>query len=102
MVRFKDNFLGKEASATFIAAPVTRPIFSTGEICDKGNITIHSSRGAFVVSDELARPLVTQLQKHAKLSFTRNGPGGLYEFDATLMPAQSTNNEPVPFTRPVK
>ena len=51
LVRFKDNFSGHEASATFLVAPVTRPIYSTGEICDKWNIAINSSRGAFVVSD---------------------------------------------------
>ena len=80
MVRFNDNSLGCEGEAEFLVALVTRPI------CDKGNIAIHSSRGAFLVDEKLAMPVVAQLKEHAKLYLCRNGPGSLYELNASLNP----------------
>ena len=57
-----------------------------GAICDKGNVTISGSKGAFVVNEKLAEPLIASLVQHAKLSFSRAGPGALYELDGTLLP----------------
>ena len=54
-VRFSDELAGTMAEATFIVAPVTRPIMSGGDINDKGYITISSAKGALVVDESIAR-----------------------------------------------
>ncbi len=89
-MKFRDNASGEDGSADFLVAKVTRPIFSQGAICDKGNITISSSKGAFVVDEALARPVIASLMQHAKLTFSRTGPGALYELDGTLLPQSFT------------
>ena len=92
-IAFTDNQIGKCGTAKFVVGPVKRPLLSTGMICDKGHIAIYSSKGAFVVDEAVARPVVEALLPQAKLSFKRNGAtNGLYELDAQLA---------TPFTRPV-
>ena len=68
-VRFSDEFAGTMAETTFIVAPVTRPLLSGGDINDKGNITISSAKGAFVVDEAVAREACEALMPHAKLVF---------------------------------
>ncbi len=86
-VHFTDENLGTTAEARFIVADkVTRPILSGGEINDCGNITISSAKGAFVVSEETAREACEALMPHAKLVFSRAGPGRLYEHESRLLP----------------
>ena len=88
-----DNQIGKPGTAKFIVGPVERPLFSTGMICDKGHIALFSSKGAFVVDEALARPIVEKLLPSAKLSFKRNGAtNGLYELEGRVATL---------FTRPV-
>ena len=86
-VKLRDNVGGREATATFLAAAVTRPILSTGEICDRGNVAIHGAHGAFIVDEIVARPILEQLKPHAKMVFARKGAGGLYELNANLIAA---------------
>jgi hypothetical protein len=86
-VQFTDEALGKVAEATFIVADkVTRPILSGGDLNDQGNITISSAKGAFVVDEQIARESCLALMQHAKLWFSRAGPGRLYEHDGNLVP----------------
>ena len=86
-MHFTDENLGTTAEATFIVADkVTRPILSGGEINDRGNITISSANGAFVVSEETAREACKALMPHAKLVFSRAGLGRLYEHESRLLP----------------
>jgi hypothetical protein len=86
-VHFTDEGLNTTLDAAFIVADkVTRPILSGGDINDQGNITISSARGAFVVSEEVAREACEALIPHAKLNFSRAGPGRLYELDSCLLP----------------
>ena len=86
-MHFTDESLGTEAAATFIVAnKVTRPILSGGDLNNQGNITISSAKGAFVVDEEIARELCESLLPHSKLSFSRAGPGKLYELDSYLIP----------------
>ncbi len=86
-VEFTDEILNSVAEATFIVAnQVTRPILSGGGINDKGNITTSSTRGAFVVEELVAREACEALMQHAKLAFTRAGPGRLYEHHGNLLP----------------
>ncbi len=86
-VHISDEILGKEAEMPFIVAnKVTRPILSGGDINDRGNITISSSRGAFVVSEDVGREVCAALMPHAKLAFTRAGLGRLYEHHGNLLP----------------
>ena len=89
-VHFTDDTLNTTAEATFIVAnKLTRPILSGGDLNDHGNVTISSSRGAFVVSEELARDACEALMPHAKLAFSRAGPGRLYELESSLLPQPS-------------
>ena len=89
-VWFTDETLNSTAAATFIVADkVTRPILIGGDLNDQGNITISSARGAFVVSEEVAREACVALMPHAKLSFDRAGPGRLYELNSCLLPQSS-------------
>ncbi len=74
-----------------VANKVSRPILSGGDINDQGNITMPSSRGAFVVSEDVAREACTALLPHAKLAFTRAGPGRLYEHHINLLPQLKEN-----------
>ena len=84
-VAFMDHQIGKPGTAKFIIGPVKRPLFSTGMICDKGHIALYSSKGAFVVDEAVARPIVQSLVKHAKLSFKRDqSTNGLYELEGSL------------------
>jgi hypothetical protein len=83
-VRFSDEVANTVAEATFIVAPVTRPILSGGDLNDQGNITISSAKGAFVVAEDVARKLCEELMPHAKLVFSRAGPGRLYEHSGNL------------------
>ena len=86
-VHFTDEVLGCTADAAFIVAnKVTRPILSGGDINDQGNITISGSKGAFVVSEDVAREACEALMPHAKLVFSRAGPGRLYEHNSKLLP----------------
>ena len=86
-VQFTDEALGSVAEVTFIVADkVTRPILSGGDLNDQGNITISSAKGAFVVDEEVARQACEALMPHAKLVFSRAGPGRLYEHDGNLVP----------------
>ncbi len=86
-VRFSDEILGTTAEAPFIVSNnVMRPILSGGDINDQGNITISSARGAFVVSEDVARETCMALMPHAKLAFDRKGPGKLYEHAGYLLP----------------
>jgi hypothetical protein len=85
-VRFSDELAGSMVEATFIVAPVTRPIMSGGDINDKGHITISSAKGAFVVDESIARGVCEGLMPHAKLVFSRAGPGRLYEHCGNLAP----------------
>ena len=86
-VHFTDETLNTTADATFIVANrVTRPILSGNELNDLGHITISSSRGAFVVDEEVARTACEALMPHAKLTFSRAGPGRLYEHESNLIP----------------
>ena len=86
-VNFTDEALGSTADATFIVAnKVARPILSGGEVNDKGNITISGARGAFVVSEDVARQACEALMPYAKLVFSRAGPGRLYEHAGNIMP----------------
>ena len=86
-VHFTDEVLGTTAEASFIVAnKVTRPILSGGDINDQGNITISGSKGAFVVSEDVARETCEALMPHAKLVFQRAGPGRLYEHTSNLLP----------------
>jgi len=90
-VRFTDDTLGSMAEATFIVAnKVTRPILSGGDLNDQCNITISIARGAFVVSEDIARETCMALMPHAKLAFSRAGPGRLYEHESTLLPQPAT------------
>ena len=89
-VQFTDETLNSTAEATFIVADkVTRPILSGGDLNDQSDITISSARGAFVVSEEVAREACVALMPHAKLSFDRAGPGRLYELNSYLLPQSS-------------
>ena len=99
-VHFRDNATGSNGNADFLIVNVTRPIFSQGAICDKGNITISSSKGVFVIDESIARPVIASLTSHAKITFSRSGPGALYELDGALM-EQPKPEQPQPFTRPV-
>ncbi len=86
-VQFTDEALGSTAEASFIVAnTVTRPILSGGDVNDQGNITISSAKGAFVVSEDVARETCEALMPHAKLVFSRAGPGRLYEHASYLLP----------------
>ncbi len=86
-VQFTDEALGTTAEASFIVAnKVTRPILSGGDINDQGNIMISSTNGAFVVSKDVARATCESLMPHAKLVFSRAGPGRLYEHASYLFP----------------
>ncbi len=86
-VCYTDNQIGKNAVSTFIVGEnISRPLMSTGEICDKGNLAIYSNKGAIIVDEKDARYLVAPLIAKAKLSFRRTGFGALYEFNATLHP----------------
>ena len=86
-VHFTDEALGTTAEASFIVAnKVTRPILSGGDINGQGNITISSAKGAFVVSKDVARTTCKALMPHAKLVFSRAGPGRLYEHASYLLP----------------
>ena len=94
-VTYTDNQIDRDAVSTFIVGEtITRPLMSTGAMCDRGNIAIYGSKGAVIVDEAEARPLIAPLLSNAKLSFLRSGPGGLYELNATL-------REPG-FTRPAK
>ena len=87
MVTFRDNALrGKNKACTeMLLAKVTRPILSQGKMCDAGNIVISSKHGCFVVSEDVARPVVEKLMSHAKMTFKRDAStSGLYELDATI------------------
>ncbi len=89
-VHFTNEALGSTAEASFIVAnKVTRPILSGGDINDQGNITISSAKGAFVVSEDVARESCEALMPHAKLVFSRAGPGRLYEHSSYLLPQSS-------------
>ena len=84
-VHFINNQIEKGGTSRFILGPVKRPLFSTGRICDKNNIALFSSRGAFVVDEATAMPLVQQLLPSAKLSFKRDAStNGLYVLDGRL------------------
>jgi hypothetical protein len=86
-VQFTDEALGTVGEATFIIADkVTRPILSGGDLNDQGNITISSARGAFVVDEATAREACVALMPHAKLAFSRAGPGRLYVHNDKLVP----------------
>ena len=86
-VNFTDETLGTAVAATFIVADqVNRPILSGGDLNDQGYITISSARGAFVVEEKVAREVCEALIPHAKLSFSRAGPGRLYEHNGNLEP----------------
>ncbi len=86
-MHFADEVLGTTAKAAFIVAnKVTRPILSGGDINDQGNITISGSKGAFVVSEDVARETCEALMPHAKLVFQRAGLGRLYEHTSNLLP----------------
>ena len=86
-VQFTDETLGTVGEVTFIVADkVTRPILSGGDLNDQGNITISSARGAFVIDEEIAREACVALMPHAKLAFSRAGPGRLYEHNGNLVP----------------
>ena len=77
-VGFTDEALGSTAEATFIVANnVARPILSGGEVNDKDNITISGARGAFVVSEDVARQACEALMPHAKLVFSLVWPARL-------------------------
>ena len=92
-IAFMDSQIGKPGTAKFIVGLVKRPLFSTGMICDKGHIALFSSKGAFVVDETAARPVVQQLLSSAKLSFKRDvSTNGLYELQGEVLPL---------FTRPV-
>ena len=43
-------------------------------------------RGAFVVDESIARKTCEALLYHAKLAFTRAGPGMLYEHHGNILP----------------
>ena len=93
-LKFVDNQIGRTGQSRFVVGPVKRPLFSTGKICDKNHIALYSKKGAIIVDEAVARPIVAQLLPHAKLSFRRDADtNGLYVLDEKLEAL---------FTRPVK
>ena len=90
-VSFSDETLGTTAEADFIVANrVTRPILSGDDHNNQDNITISSAKCAFVVDESLARATCEALMPHAKLAFSRAGPGRLYVHTSQLLPQPAT------------